>query len=222
MDIAGFGIRQAELFVELGFIRDLADVYYLDATRLTELEGFGEKKVANLMAAIDASKTQPPARLLTALGIQGVGEVVAEALMAYFDTLDALAQASVADLQATPGIGPILAQSIVDWFAAEPNQRVVAKLKAAGLTTTQPPRAAAPIGALPLSGLTFVVTGTLPTLSREAAKDLIKNCGGKVTDSVSKNTSYLVAGEAAGSKLDKATKLGVPIIDEVALRRMLD
>lgn len=222
MDIAGFGIRQAELFVEQGFIADLAGVYYLDPQRLLALEGYGEKRVANLMAAIETSKTQPPARLLTALGIQGVGEVVAEDLMAHFDSIDALGAAPLAELQAIPGIGPVLAQSIVDWFAQEPNQRVIAKLKQAGVTTAQAPRAAAPAGALPLSDLTFVITGTLPAFSREQARDFIKAHGGKVTDSVSKNTSYLVAGEAAGSKLDKARQLGVPVIDEAELRRLAD
>ena len=219
MDIAGFGIKQAELFVELGYIADLADVYYLDADKLLAQEGYGEKKVANLMAAIEASKTRPPARLLIALGIQGVGEVVAEDLMAHYDSLDALAAAPLEELQAIPGIGPILAQSIFDWFAREPNRQLIAKLKAAGVTTAQA-KVEVKAEAQPLAGLTFVITGTLPTLSRDEAKDLIKAHGGKVTDSVSKNTSYLVAGEAAGSKLDKATQLGVPVIDEAALRQM--
>ena len=220
LDIAGFGIRQAELFVELGFIKDLADVFYLDAAKLVELEGFGEKKVANLMAAIEASKARPPARLLTALGIQGVGEVVAEELMAHYDSLDALAAAPLAELQAIPGIGPILAQSVVDWFSQEPNRQVLAKLQAAGVTTAQA-KAEVKAEAQPLAGLTFVITGTLPTLGRDQAKDLIKTHGGKVTDSVSKNTSYLLAGEAAGSKLTKAQQLGVPIIAEADLQRMI-
>ncbi len=217
LDIAGFGIKQAELFVELGFIRDLADVFYLDADKLLVLEGFGDKKVANLMAAIEAAKSRPPARLLIALGIKGVGEVAAEDLMAHFGGLDALGQATVEELQAISGIGPVLAQSIVDWFSQAPNRRVIEKLVAAGVTTAQA-KAEVKAGALPLAGLTFVITGTLPTLSRDAAKDLIKANGGKVTDSVSKNTSYLVAGEAAGSKLDKANQLGVPVIDEDGLR----
>ena len=137
LDIAGFGIKQAELFVELGYIADLADVYYLDADKLLAQEGYGEKKVANLLAAIEASKTRPPARLLVALGIQGVGEVVAEDLMAHFNSLDALAAAPVEELQAIPGIGPILAQSVFDWFAREPNRRLIGKLKAAGVTMAQ-------------------------------------------------------------------------------------
>jgi len=220
MDIAGFGIRQAELFVERGFIKDLADIYYLKPEELLALEGFGEKKVANLMAAIEASKTRPPARLLTALGIQGVGQVVAEDLMAHYDSLEALAAAPLEELQAIEGIGPVLAQNIVDWFAQEPNRRVLEKLKAAGVTTARV-ETEARAGAQPLAGLTFVITGTLPTLSRDQARALIKAHGGKVTDSVSKNTSYLVAGEAAGSKLARAQQLGVPIISEEELRRMV-
>ncbi len=219
MDIAGFGIKQAELFVQLGYIRDLADIYYLDAEKLLALEGYGEKRVANLMAAIEASKKRPVARLLNALGIRGIGEVVAEELMQHFPSLDALAAASVEDLQAIPGVGPVLAQSIVDWFAQEPNRRVLAKLRNAGVTTTV--AEVAPSAAeRPFAGLTFVITGTLPTMSREAAREFIKVRGGKVTDSVSKNTSYLVAGEAAGSKLTKARELGVPVIDEAGLRAL--
>ena len=132
LDIAGFGIKQAELFVELGTIADLADVYYLDADKLLAQEGYGEKKVANLMAAIEASKSRPPARLLIALGIKGVGEVVAEDLMAHFDSMDALAAAPVEELQAIPGIGPILAQSIVDWFAQGAQPAVDRKAEGCG------------------------------------------------------------------------------------------
>jgi DNA ligase (NAD+) len=221
MDIAGFGIRQAELFVEMGLIRDLADIYYLDPDLLRGMEGFGDKRVANLMVAIEASKQQPPARLLNALGIKGVGEVVAEDLMTHYDSLESLAAAPVGELQAIPGIGPVLAQSIADWFSQEPNQRVLGKLARAGVST-QRVAAVSSVGAGALSGSTFVITGTLPSMSRDEARDFIKNRGGKVTDSVSKNTSYLVAGEAAGSKLAKAKELGVPVIDEGQLRRMVD
>ncbi len=216
MDIAGFGIRQAELFVEQGYIRDLADVYYLDPEKLLGLEGFGEKKTANLMAAIEASKSRPPARLLTALGIKGVGEVVAEILVDHYPSLDALAAAPFEELQAVPGIGPVLAQSIADWFSQEPNRQVLGKLKTAGVTMAQSVPAPSEAGQ-PLAGLTFVITGTLPSMSRDAARDFIKAHGGKVSDSISKNTSYLVAGEAAGSKLAKALQLGVPVMGEAQL-----
>ena len=243
MDIAGFGIRQAELFVELGLIRDLADIYYLDPDRLRGLDGFGEKRVANLLAAIEASKQQPPARLLNALGIKGVGEIVAEELMSHYDSLETLSAAPIEELQAIVGIGPVLAQSIAQWFAQEPNRQVLDRLAQAGVCThrTQSPApfagqspesspgvAGSAAGATILSGRTFVITGTLPAMSRDEAREFIKAHGGKVTDSVSKNTSYLVAGEAAGSrspaplagKLAKAHDLGVPVIDEGQLRLM--
>jgi DNA ligase (NAD+) len=219
MDIEGFGIRQAEIFVEMGFLQDVADIYSLASERLLPLEGFGAKKVANLMAAIEASKEQPPSRLLTALGIHGVGSTVAQVLMEHYGSLDALGAASREDLQQIPGIGPKLAESIADWFSRETNQRVVGKLKAAGVRTELETVETA--GPQPLAGLTFVITGTLPAMSREQATAFIEAHGGKVTGSVSGHTDYLLAGEKAGSKLDKAQKLGVKIIDEGALRKMV-
>jgi DNA ligase (NAD+) len=221
MDIEGFGIRQGELFVSLGYIRDLGDIYYLDPEKLAGLEGYGEKRITNLMAAIADSKNRPPARLLTALGIKGVGEVAAEALVDHFGSFDALAAAPAEEIQAIPGIGPSIAQGVVEWFSQEPNRRVIEKLKAAGVRTAQE-KADAPAHEQPFAGLTFVITGTLPNMSREQARDFIKARGGKVTDSVSKNTSYLVAGEAAGSKLDKANQVGVPVIDEARLRALAE
>lgn len=218
MDIEGFGIRQAELFTQLGFIRSLADIYYLDANKLLELEGYGEKRVQNLMRAIEESKARGPARLLTAVGIRGVGEIVAEQLIDHYGSIDALENAPLAELQALSGIGPVLAQNIYDWFQKEPNRHLIERFKAAGVQTAAERQSGD--GPAPLAGLTFVITGTLPSLSRDQAKDLIKANGGKVTDSVSKNTSYLLAGEAAGSKLTKAQQLGVPIIDEARLREM--
>jgi DNA ligase (NAD+) len=219
MDIEGFGIRQAELFVEEGFLHDMADIYYLTSDQLLPLEGFAEKKVANLMAAIEASKEQDPSRLLTALGIRGVGGTVAQLLIDQFGSVDGLAAASQSELEQVPGIGPILAASVIDWFAREPNRKVVEKLKAAGVRTKA--EAIRSVGPQPLKDLTFVITGTLPTLSREQAKALVETHGGKVTGSVSGKTNYLLAGERAGSKLAKAEKLGVPILDEALLREMI-
>ncbi len=175
------------------------------------------------MRAIEESKGRGPARLLTALGIRGVGEVVAEQLVDHYGSIEALAAAPLAELQAIGGIGPVLAQNVFDWFAREPNRQLLERFRAAGVKMAEErdgPQTGASEGRT-LAGLTFVITGTLPTLSRDQAKDLIKAAGGKVTDSVSKNTSYLVAGEAAGSKLDKAQQLGVAIIDEPRLRQML-
>ena len=219
MDIEGFGIRQAELFVAKGYLRDVADIYYLQPEPILELDGFGEKKVGNLMAAIQESKKRPAHRLLTALGIRGVGGTVAELLMDHFGSLAALASASPEDLRQVPGIGPKLADSVVDWFAHEPNRHVVEKLLAAGVRS-EAERAQA-VGPQPLEGLTFVITGTLPSMSREQAREMVEAYGGKVTGSVSGNTDYLIAGERAGSKLDRAQKLGVRVIDEAGLRRMV-
>ena len=220
MDIEGFGFRQAQLFVELGFVHDVGDIYYLTADQLLPLEGFAEKKVSNLLTAIEASKERGPARLLTALGIQGVGGSVAFLLVDTYGSLDALAATSQEELEQIPGIGPKLAHSVADWFARETNRRVVRKIEQAGVRTEQEQVEAA--GPQPLEGLTFVITGNLPTLSREQAKALIEAHGGRVTGSVSSRTDYLLAGERAGSKLAKAEKLGVQVLDEAAIREMIE
>jgi DNA ligase (NAD+) len=161
-------------------------------------------------------------RVLAALGIRGVGEVVAQTLIEHFGSIDALANVRIEDFEGVTGIGPILAQNVVDWFGGPHNRQVVEKLRAAGVRLAEEPSAAKPAGPQPLAGLTFVITGTLPTYSREHAAELIKSAGGKVTGSVSAKTSYLLAGEAPGGKLDKARKLGVPVIEEAALLEMLE
>jgi DNA ligase (NAD+) len=219
MDIVGLGIKIVEQLIESDLVHDVADLYTLPREDLLGLEGFAEKKADNLLAAIDASRQQTLARLITALGIRGVGEVMAVDLARYYPDLDLLSRAGLDDLQTIEGVGPNTAQAIVDWFERPANRQVIAKLRLAGVW----PRAEAvaqPAGAQPLAGLTFVVTGTLPSLSRDEAKEYIQSRGGKVTDSVSKKTSYLVVGEAAGSKLAKAQELGVPILDEAALRKL--
>ncbi len=218
MDIEGFGIRQAELFVEMGLVHDVADIYALAESHFLGVEGFAEKRTRNLLAAIERSKEQPPARLLTALGIHGVGATVAETLMAHYRSLDALAAASSDELQQIPGIGPVLATSIADFFLRAPNRIVLDKLKSAGVRWEASP--VRQVGNQPFAGLTFVITGTLPTFSREQAGAFISEHGGKVAGSVSRSTSYLVAGDKAGSKLAAAEKLGIEIIDEATLRRM--
>ncbi len=213
MDIAGFGIRQGELFASLGYIKDLADIYYLTREMLTGLEGYGDKRIDNLLAAIENSKQRPPATL-TALGIKGVGEVVAEALMAHFGSIDALAAATQAELESIPGIGPTLAQGVVDWFGQEPNCRVVEKLKAAGVNMAQA-RAEAAAEAQPLAGLTFVITGTLPTPSRDAARlHRQRRQGHRLRE---QEHELRGGGRGARLKLAKAEQLGVPVIDEAAL-----
>jgi len=216
MDIEGLGIRIVEQLVTAGLVHDVGDLYNLRADKLLTLEGFAEKKAQNLIEAIAASRRQSLARLIGALGIRGVGEVVAADLAAHFGTLDRLQSATEDDLQGVAGIGPNIAEAVVDWFARKPNRRVLEKLKKAEVW----PTAEAHASSGRLEGLTFVVTGTLPSLSREAAKALIVENGGKVTDSISKNTSYLVVGEAPGSKLEKAKALGVPALDEAGLRTL--
>jgi DNA ligase (NAD+) len=192
----------------------------LKKEQLLELEGFAEKKAENLIKAIGDSASQPIQRLLTALGIHGVGEVSAGDLARAFGSLEALAGATEDQLQMVGGIGPNIAAGIVDWFSKSANQQVLAKLKAAGVWPSASPSTVNGPSSGPLSGLTFVVTGTLPTLSRDGVKEFIEAHGGKVTDSVSKKTSYLVLGEAPGSKLQKAQELGVKIIGEEELKRL--
>ncbi len=220
MDIQSFGFQTGELLVRQGLIRDVADIYFLRREDLLALEGFKDKKVDNLLAGIEASKAQPADRVLTGLGIRYVGSVVARLLLQAFGSLERLGQASLETLQAVEGVGPQIARSVVTWFEQPENQALMTKLQRAGLTlATTTERAQGE--ARPLAGLTFVITGTLPTLKRDEAQALIEQAGGKVTGSVSKNTSYLLAGEAAGSKLTKAQQLGVPILDEAGLHQLV-
>jgi DNA ligase (NAD+) len=219
MDIAGMGEKQAQLFVERGLVKDVADLFTLDAAVFEGMEGFGEKKISNLLTAIAASKQRPLARLITGLGIRFVGEVAALALATAFGSLDALAGATAEQITEIDGIGPAVAKSVAQFFSLPANQALVQKLKAVGVQTTG--QLAAARAGDGLSGQTFVITGSLPNLTREQAEELIKSHGGKVTGSVTKKTSYLLAGEAAGSKLAKAIELKVPILDEAGLRAML-
>ncbi len=219
MDVEGFGGKIAEQVVKAGLVKDAADIFSLTDNKLLTLEGFAEKKAENLLAAIEAARSRPLARLVAALGIHGVGEVLAADLAAHLGSLDALQHSSDEDLLAIEGVGPNTAATIVDWFARPGNKRLLNKLRKAGVWPTVEVRQGGAAGG-PLAGQTFVVTGTLPNFSREQAKAFIEERGGKVTDSVSKKTDYLVVGEAAGSKLTKAQALGVKIIDEAALRKL--
>ncbi len=220
MDIRGFGIRQAELFVQLGFIREIPDIYTLHERReqLLALEGYAEKKVDNLMQAIEDSKQQPATRLLTALSIRFVGAAVAELLLAHTGSITALAEADPHDLEQIEGVGPRIAASVHNWFAEPTNRRIMARLQSLGLRMALEKPAPA---AVDLAGATFVLTGTLPTWTRQEATEIIKAHGGRVTSSVSSKTTYVLAGEQPGSKLRKAQELGVTILSEADLRRML-
>src|SRR6266540_2174277 len=230
MDIVGLGIRIVEKLIETGKVKDVADIYTL--TRGDILEAVTKKdrktkneppgKIAdNLLASINTSKSRSLARLITALGIRGVGEVSAGDLARHFEDLDALSKASAEDLQQIAGVGPSIAESIADWFSRPANQNVIKKLKAAGVWPKGIVGTKKASVEGKLSGLTFVVTGTLPTLTREDVKDFIESNGGKVTDNVSKKTSYLVLGEEPGSKYEKAKSLGVKIIEEKELRKLV-
>ncbi len=220
MDIRGLGIKIVEQLVEAGLVEDVADLYYLKKEDLLRLEGFAEKKAENLLRAIEASKQRPLARLITALGIRGVGEVVAATLARHYPDLDALSHATVEELEAIEGIGPHIAESIVEWFRTPRNRKVLEKLRRAGVWPRSPSQPASE--GQPLAGLTFVITGTLPTMTREEAKAYIQAHGGRVASSVSRKTDYLVVGANPGSKLQKAQALGVKTIDEATLRRMVE
>ncbi|MFL5806478.1 MAG: NAD-dependent DNA ligase LigA [Roseiflexaceae bacterium] len=217
MDIAGVGEKQAQLFVDKGLVKDVADLYRLRAEDFAEMEGFAEKKIANLLAAIEDAKARPLARLITGLGIRFIGGVVALLLAERFGSLDALADATADDIKAIEGIGPAIAASAAQFFSIPTNRALVQKLKDVGVQTALAPAAAARAGD-GLAGLAFVVTGTLPSLTREQAEALIKAHGGKITGSVTKKTSYLLAGaDPGGTKYNKAVELGIPLLDEAGL-----
>ena len=220
MDIVGLGIKIVEQLVQDKLIHNVADLYTLQRADLLELEGFAEKKADNLLESIENSRQQPLTRLITALGIRGVGEVAAGDLARRFSDLLALSLASSEELQSIEGIGPNIAEAIVDWFKRPANRSVLEKLQQAGVWPRSKPSAESTVGPGPFTGMTFVITGTLPVLSRDGAKDYIEARGGKMTDFISSKTSYLVLGENPGSKLAKAQSLGVSILDERALRQL--
>jgi DNA ligase (NAD+) len=220
MDIVGMGIRIVEQLVEEGLVKDVADLYTLKRDDLLKLEGFADKKVDNLLSSIDISRQQPLPRLINALGIHGVGEVMAVDLTSRYNDLDHIKGATLDDLQQIEGVGPNIAAAIVDWFKRPANLELLEKLKVVGVWPVMKQEIRSTT-ATKLDGMTFVITGTLPTLSREQAGDLIQVFGGKVTGSVSKKTTYLVLGENPGSKLDNARELGVAILDEAGLKRLV-
>jgi DNA ligase (NAD+) len=218
MDIDGLGDALVDQLVDKGLVRGVADVYRLKLEQLAELERMGEKSARKLLANIDRSRGLPLARLLNALGIPFVGERTAQLLAGAFGSLDAIATMDEEALQRAEEVGPKVAASIHRFFREPHNRELVERLRAEGLRFEQPKEERKGSA---LAGLIFVLTGTLPGLTREAAKQLIEEAGGKVAGSVSKKTSYVVAGEDAGSKLNKARELGVAVIDESALRTML-
>ncbi len=220
MDIEGLGEKLVDQLVDGGLVETLPDLYRLDGLRLSVLDRMGDKSAQNLLDALQKSKHTTLARFLFALGVRHVGEATARDLARHFGTLDAVIDASELQLAQVPDVGPVVAASIHTFFWQAHNREVLAALQAAGIRWPQGEPAAA--ARQPLAGQTFVLTGTLPTLSRDEAKALLEAAGAKVAGSVSKKTHCVVAGEEAGSKLDKARDLGVPVIDEAGLRALLE
>jgi DNA ligase (NAD+) len=221
MDVEGLGDKLVDQLVDAGIVRAIPDIYKLGFTALATLERMGDKSAQNLLAAIEKSKTTTLGRFLFSLGIRHVGEATAKDLARHFGNIDRLMDARVEELLEVNDVGPVVAESIRHFFDQPHHREVVEQLRAAGVhwpdeagLASDAPR--------PLLGQVLVLTGTLPTLSRDEAKALIEAAGGKVTGSVSKKTNYVVAGEEAGSKLDKARELGITVLDEAGLRALLD
>jgi DNA ligase (NAD+) len=219
MDIDGFGERLAELFVDEDLLHNVADLYYLRREEVTGLPGFAEKSTDNLLAAIEDSKDRPLSQVFAALGIRGIGYTVAQTLAQHFHSIDALTQASPDTLRDIPGLGPVNSANIVAFFARKRTRQLIERLRQAGVRMEQEVTVAT--GPLPLSGMTFVISGTLPSWTRQEAEKAIEQSGGKVTSSVSRNTTYLLLGENPGSKRDRARELGVQTISEADLRKLI-
>jgi DNA ligase (NAD+) len=218
MDIDGLGEKQVSLFMELGWVRTAADFYRLDAEQIAGQTGFGQVSAEKLVSAIQDSKRQSFGRVLYALGIEEVGEVTGRNLAQQFRSIDALLAATPEEIEQTPGVGPKMAQTIHEQLHDEHMQALIEDLRDQGLRMEEE---GPPPGAGPLAGKTFVLTGTLPTLTREEATEAILAAGGRVTGSVSRKTDYVVAGESPGSKLAQAERLGVAVVDEGGLRELL-
>jgi DNA ligase (NAD+) len=221
MDIDSVGEKLVTQLLDAGMIHSIAELYELTVERLMTLDRMGQKSAEKAVAAIAGSKKQPWARVLYGLGIRLIGSVNAQTLSEEFPTVEALAAAAPETIGSIYGIGNEIAQSVASWFQVPSNQELVAKLKAAGLQFEGAGKSIEPVAETAITGKTFVVTGTLPTLKRDEAKELIRKAGGKVTDSVSKKTDYLVVGEDAGSKLEKAQSLGVKTLSEADLLELI-
>ena len=220
LEIEGLGEKNAYRFLQEGLISDAADIFDLTAERVAELEGFGEISARNLIEEIEEAKKMPFSRVLYALGIPGIGFVNAESLAEHFGTMDALLEAQPEDIVEAEGIGPILAEQIYEELSEDRTRKLIERLRKAGLRMELDPSERRQQGG-PLDGRTLVLTGTLPNLSREEATRLIRLAGGKVVNSVSKKTDYLVAGDSPGSKLAKAEELDTEVIDEDGLRELV-
>ena len=218
MDIRGLSYSRIEQLISAGLVTDAADIYSLTREKLLSLEGYADKGTDALLSAIDNSRAQPLSRLLGALGIRHVGSIAAQLLARHFGTLDTVASASVDEVASVRGLGPIIAEGVVKYFHDSGARRLVEKLRDARVNFSEPRKVIA--GGV-FAGKTVVITGTLPTLTRPKATEAVERAGGRVTSSVSKSTSFLVAGEEAGSKLEKARSLGVEVIDEAELLKRI-
>jgi DNA ligase (NAD+) len=219
MDIEGLGDVLAEQLTSGNYVRDIADLYALDLDTLLTVPRMGKKSASNVLASIERSKQRGLARLLNGLGIRFVGEQTSGILAGDFGSIDAIEDATEDELKASEGIGPEVAASVRLFFAQPANVKMIERLRKAGVDVTAPKRARISGGAL--AGKTFVLTGTLPTLTREQATEIIVAAGGKVTGSVSKKTDYVVAGTEPGSKLTKAQELGIAILDEQGFKSLV-
>jgi DNA ligase (NAD+) len=212
MDIEHLGYKTGILLMEMGWVNDPADVYSITAEQLAQLPGFKDKSISNLLGAIEQSKDRPLWRLLVAVNIPHVGWHVAQLLVRAFLSAEALQDASVEALLAVEGIGPEIAGSVYEWFHDQTNVRLLERLAAAGVRTSDPEPEAIPEG--PLTGSSVVITGSLASMSRSEAEKAAAEAGAKVVSSVSKKTDFVVVGENPGSKFDKARQLGVETVDE--------
>ncbi len=219
VEVEGLGEKLVDQLVDGGVVKTLPDLYRLGLVALASLERMADKSAQNIVDALEKSKQTTLPRFIFGLGIRHVGEATAKALARHFGQLDAIMDASEEQLLQVPDVGPVVAQSIHTFFQQEHNREVVEQLRACGLRWEE--GEPSPAAQLPLAGKTFVLTGTLPTLSREQAKEMLEAAGAKVAGSVSKKTDYVVAGEEAGSKLDKARELGITVLDETGLRALL-
>jgi DNA ligase (NAD+) len=222
MDIEGLGPESIDQLVDVGLVRSIPDLYHLKIDALVELERMGQKSAQNLLDGIAASKNRGLARVLTGLAIPHVGETVADLLAQEFGNIDHLMAAPLERLNTVKGIGPVLAESVHEFFQSADGKKQIRELRDAGVKLTEPKRPTpAQLGGVDLTGKSFVVTGTLKNYQREEIEALIRKLGGKATGSVSKKTDYVVAGEIAGSKLDKARELGVAVLTEDQFQELI-
>ena len=218
MDIDGMGPAVLTLLVDKGAIKSAPDIYCLNAEEIASEERMGKKSAANLIASIEKSKSAGLARFIYALGIRNIGKKTADILAQEFENIDALMAAPMEEISAIEGFGDIMAKSVIDYLALPQSQKLIERFKEYGIVMTEEKKVSSSL----FEGLTFVLTGTLPDMTRNEASDLITANGGKVSSSVSKKTSYVLAGEEAGSKLTKAQSLGVKIISQDEFLAMLE